>query len=343
LNNSIKDYFCNTQVLQRVTVTYYQELGVYPDASTEEIRSEYRKQARIFHPDHQTHPGRKEKSEARMRLLNEIVSVLGDPAKRIEYDRLILRPRKAPPKRSGASRWFGGLTAVAALVGAGWYVLPQSSKATPIKPNPPTEAVAATPPSRLSAPSPTARSHSPEPAPTATSHHPSEASSLPLPDRLQPSNQPPLPDAPPLPKSEFPPAPSTLPQRATADEPTWAGDWFYVPTGKPTPTDSGLYPPTYTELYLQEHSGTIYGNYRAIYLVSDKAISGEVRFQVSGWQAPGSVNTLQWKAASGASGQIELTRRGSNLLHAAWWTTRSGDGPPSLGSGSAVLVRQAAR
>ena len=67
-------------------MTYYEELGVYPDAPAEEIRAEYRKQARLVHPDYHSDPRLKERAESRMRLLNEIVSVLGDPARRSELE-----------------------------------------------------------------------------------------------------------------------------------------------------------------------------------------------------------------------------------------------------------------
>lgn len=332
-------------------MTYYEELGVCADASPEEIRSQYRKQARLYHPDHQTHPRLKEKSESRMRLLNEIVSVLGDPAKRIEYDRRIhqirtSRPRHPAPASTrppGAGLLAGVLAALAALCGAGWYWTAYASKTTPIEHISAKEAVAPVPEVLQRTPLSALRRRSPEPAKATAAEHRSEVSAWPAPDHFRPSIPPPLPDNPPRRILEKIPEQNAVPTHASAYEPVWTGDWFYVPTVKPIPSESGLYPPIYTELHLQENSGAISGNYRAIYLVSDKAISGEVRFQVTGRQMSGPVNALQWKAASGASGQIELTQRASNLLHVAWWTTRAGDGPPSLGSGSAVLVRQAVR
>jgi hypothetical protein len=286
-----------------------------------------------------------------MRLLNEIVSVLGDPARRVEYDRTIFRTGNsrpgplpiAPAGRPGASVWLAALIGMAALVGAGLYLMASAPKATPIRPLMKTEAAVAAPVELPRRSLPAVQPRASKPAIAATAEHSPPEPDLPVLERPLPALEPPLYDTPPRPELKNVPDPITGPQRFPASDISWTGDWFYVPAAKPTPTDSWLYPPIYTQLHLQEESGTISGNYRAIYLVSDRAISGEVRFRVSGRQTQGPVNSLQWVSGSGASGQIELTLRASNLLHIAWWTTRAGDGPPSLGSGSAVLVRQVAR
>lgn len=328
-------------------MNYYEELGVYPDASAEEIRSEYRKQAFLVHPDHHPDPRLKQRAEARMRLLNEIFSVLGDPDKRSRYDRHTLWNRKPSPKglspfqfnRLAPGAWLCGLIAMAAF---GAYLVVNPSKATPIAPKRTTVATSPTPQTPLN-------------PPLAAAPRRPAASSRPVA----------IPDPPPLPSPSSPPhhnpspnlvSPDPLPRQNSANSPdpnlavqplpdrgaSWAGNWFYVPATEPTPADNGLYPPIYIELHLQEKSGIISGNYRGIYRVSDKAISGEVRFRVSGGQTPGSINALQWESAGGASGKMELALRTPNLLNVVWWTTQSGDAP-SLASGSALLVRQVAR
>jgi len=62
---------------------FYKVLGVGKDADAAAIKSAYRKLARANHPDH--HTGDKA-AEARFKRISEANSVLGDPAKRKEYD-----------------------------------------------------------------------------------------------------------------------------------------------------------------------------------------------------------------------------------------------------------------
>src|SRR5687767_3143509 len=64
---------------------YYATLGVGKPASEKEIKQAYRKLARKYHPD--VNPGDK-KAEAQFKEINEAYEVLGDPAKRKEYDEL---------------------------------------------------------------------------------------------------------------------------------------------------------------------------------------------------------------------------------------------------------------
>jgi len=62
---------------------YYKALGVDKKASAEEIKKAYRKLARQYHPDR--NPG-DEKAEARFKEISQAYDVLGDPAKRKQYD-----------------------------------------------------------------------------------------------------------------------------------------------------------------------------------------------------------------------------------------------------------------
>jgi curved DNA-binding protein len=64
---------------------YYQILGVDRKASTDEIRSAYRKLAMKYHPD--KNPGDK-KAEDKFKEINEAYQVLSDEQKRAHYDRL---------------------------------------------------------------------------------------------------------------------------------------------------------------------------------------------------------------------------------------------------------------
>jgi DnaJ domain len=62
----------------------YDELGVDPGASGEELRAGYRRQARSRHPD--VAGGDESSSGDAMRRLNEAWAVLGDPERRRRYD-----------------------------------------------------------------------------------------------------------------------------------------------------------------------------------------------------------------------------------------------------------------
>src|SRR5437764_1415986 len=63
---------------------YYAALGVARDASADDLKKAYRKQAMQFHPDR--NPGDKQ-AEAKFKEINEAYDVLKDDQKRAAYDR----------------------------------------------------------------------------------------------------------------------------------------------------------------------------------------------------------------------------------------------------------------
>ncbi|MEW6267209.1 MAG: molecular chaperone DnaJ [Thermodesulfobacteriota bacterium] len=68
-----------------MTFDPYEALGVSRDASQEEIKKAYRKLARKYHPD--VNPGDKS-AEEKFKQISEAHDILGDAAKRAEYDKL---------------------------------------------------------------------------------------------------------------------------------------------------------------------------------------------------------------------------------------------------------------
>jgi curved DNA-binding protein CbpA len=68
--------------------TYYDRLGVAATATAADIRSAYRDLARVLHPDRANGS-----PSPRMAAVNEAWSVLGDPARRAQYDATLARER----------------------------------------------------------------------------------------------------------------------------------------------------------------------------------------------------------------------------------------------------------
>lgn len=70
-------------------MSYYDELGVDPGATADDLRHAYLRLARRFHPDvvAAADVATRAEAETRMRAVNEAWAVLGDPARRRAYDR----------------------------------------------------------------------------------------------------------------------------------------------------------------------------------------------------------------------------------------------------------------
>lgn len=66
---------------------YYETLGVAKSASSAEIKSAFRKLARVHHPD-MAKPKEKAAAEEKFKQINEAYEVLSDPEKRAKYDQL---------------------------------------------------------------------------------------------------------------------------------------------------------------------------------------------------------------------------------------------------------------
>lgn len=84
---------------------YYDILGVDKNATAEEIKRAYRKQALEWHPD--KHPDNKEAAEKRFKEINEAYQILSDPEKRRAYDQFG-HAAFAPGGGVGANPFGGG-------------------------------------------------------------------------------------------------------------------------------------------------------------------------------------------------------------------------------------------
>ena len=66
--------------------SYYDVLGVVPDASQDDIKRAYRRLAKAYHPDVNRDPD----ADARFKEINEANQILSVPDRRAQYDRLVL-------------------------------------------------------------------------------------------------------------------------------------------------------------------------------------------------------------------------------------------------------------
>jgi curved DNA-binding protein CbpA len=69
--------------------SYYDVLQVTEKATPEQLKSAYRTLAKRYHPDTNHSP----ETDGNFRRINEAYQVLGDPAKRLQYDHLLARVR----------------------------------------------------------------------------------------------------------------------------------------------------------------------------------------------------------------------------------------------------------
>ncbi len=78
-------------------MNYYEELGLTPDATPEEIHQAHRQLTKLLHPDQQTDETLRRLAEAQMRRLNSIVDVLSDTDSRKQYDKGVNAANGRPP------------------------------------------------------------------------------------------------------------------------------------------------------------------------------------------------------------------------------------------------------
>ncbi len=131
-----------------------------------------------------------------------------------------------------------------------------------------------------------------------------------------------------------------LPPVAAAASPaaSFAGNWFYS-TDLDSLQESSGYRAVYVELLLSENGGTLSGNYRARYLIPDKAISPQVSFHLEGKVGPDRRARVSWTAANGAKGEADLVLSPRGVMDFHWWSTELAE-TTGLSSGSAKLIRQ---
>lgn len=353
-------------------MSYYDDFGVSPGASGEEIRESYRTLVRLLHPDQQTDLALKAAAETQMRHLNERFAVLSDPDRRRRYDQelagvaerpapiIIQAPRAMPlarPRmRAGNLAWIGAAVASGALIL--WLSLhdavappPLSAiPATPEAPAPPAAQEAATPEVRgLQTQLRIALSQRDQaiaqlmrlreeitgktPAPKQTSAAQHSAPAEPAREESRPATEASVPTPDAPPATPVEPPPAPTAPEAAAKR--FAGMWFYAKPSAPNKNKT-LYPPVFIEALIVEENGSVHGRYRARYRVTDRPISPDVNFEFDG-KVSGSAAHLAWRGDGGSRGEAHLKLISETSLEMKWAATDNG----SLGltEGTAVLVR----
>ena len=88
INSCSLRYFSAHLRINKKTTCYYKILNVPTTSSFEEIKEEYYKLAKKFHPDMNNNSSSNQIEK--FKQISEAYDVLSDPIKRMEYDKLIL-------------------------------------------------------------------------------------------------------------------------------------------------------------------------------------------------------------------------------------------------------------
>ena len=348
-------------------MNYYEELGLTPRASAEEIREAYRGLARLLHPDQQQDERLRRLADSQMKRLNELHDVLADPQRRRLYDLgLAIEPDQPPalvaaPEsfafrlRQGLweGRGFWLLLAAMGLAALGWTLASPPGRKEP----PPAPVVYTVAPTALKPPFTAVEAGWEAPLQISSlrkeieqlrrelarlRREPVEEAPQPQPfagDGGMPATAPP---GDPRPEADVRPAASPPPVQpvepvALARESPLSGVWVYVPPKVPA-TSRSLYPPEFIEAVIAEENGVLRGRYRARYRVADRPISRDVRFHFKGTAGDGAA-TLPWTGPGGAAGEVSLKLVSNNALEVCWVATELGS-QMDLVSGKAMLVRR---
>jgi hypothetical protein len=339
-------------------LSYYDDLGVAQDATPEQIRESYRTLVRLLHPDQQTDPTLKRSAEAQLRRINRIAAILGDAARRREYDAELAgkADRPAPiviqalPAAKKPVIAFGNLVWIFAAVASGGLILWLSTQGEPLSIVPGAATgntvsaknavvpVETTEPGMESPPALGTNRPRPErPAPEENNSDP-ERPTL----RIDPPAPRPVPAqvVREIPAISFTPEPPKLPEMTALPwivRSPFAGFWVFPPMREEN-KDKTLYLPEFIEASIVEHDGVVKGKYRSRYRIRDRAVSPNVNFEFEG-KAGGTAAKLPWHGEGGSRGEVLIKMVSDHSIEVAWTATDLGQSL-ALKSGTAVLMRR---
>lgn len=318
-------------------MTHYEELGVAPEASVEEIRAAYLQLAKLLHPDIQQEERLRHLAECQMRRLNHVYQTLTDPERRRAYDRglreTVALPVAALPGEihrpgdwKGQAAVWGGAFALGGCLMI-WVSLSYHAVPPPEGIRLPVEAAPAAAAGN--------RRRPPRAAPAPEAPPSREPRRVEMPTGAA--------QASPRVTVEAPPGTAVatilpVPRAATeAPKPTFAGAWYLTPR-RDRGRVPGLYSPEYVEALIEQRDGRLQGRYRSRYLITDRAISPEVTFRFEGAGSEPEA-AVPWTAAQGGRGELRLRLLTANTLEVVWVAAELGESL-GLASGKAVLVRR---
>ncbi len=324
-------------------MTYYDELGIAPDASPEEIRKAFRGVSRMLHPDLQPEGALRHLAEAQMKRLNEVVETLCHEDRRVAYDSALYAvPLGALPLpveklqiKTPLPALVAGLAVgcllmycVAVITRPGFEAAERAVDEGPVMITSPGSA----------APGNGPKSVKPQPAASARR----ASSSTFERDQSFASEASPSHRVPPLPIESIIAVPVASPLPVLDSGPLLApppqplsGIWLHAIDLKDKPA-LWAYAADYVELRLQETDGEIVGTYRSRYRVPNRVFQPEVAFRFRG---PAKGQEFDWEGTGGARGKIYIQLHGENIMEASWKVAGSGN-VNGLAAGSATLVRR---
>lgn len=335
-------------------MNYYEELGLKPDATGEEIRAAYKNLVRLLHPDQVTDDSLRHLAECQMRRLNAVYETLSDPVRRRVYDAgcSAVPALRHGPEHLRRLRGLGlALLGATAVVFAVWgiYRNPPASHPSPAsiaredttqstskvgeEPDPGATAALAAARRELLRLRSERDSALQELAALRASLEQSPPVSIELPR--------PVPSLPSLPARTETPTPTPTPrQDLLVSVPNgFSGTWLYIPPRLPE-SPARFYTAEFVEVVITEESGYLRGRYRGRFRIPDRPISPDVTFRFEG-QAAGEAATLPWSGPGGARGEVALQLQGSGRLKVDWFASELGT-QLGLASGSALLTRSRA-
>jgi hypothetical protein len=311
-------------------LTLYDELGLPPGASEEEIRETYLDRVRLLHPDLQREPSRKRQAESQMKRVNRAYAVLSDPDRRRRYDAALAETENSEAplvnRKEGRSRARAVITlgwlicAFAGTVGIGWYVSQQAL------PPSETEQVHAAP-----APPPASQPAQPPAAPDTSA---AELESLRSDLAAAKAERDRALEQTILQAKELDFLTGRILSRPSAGAGRFAGVWVLPKVTTP----ASAYTPESVDLIVTEQQGTIQGRYRARYPGMGIPEAPMVRFYLEG-KSQGDVADAVWSGPGGSKGEMQMKLASPNALQLVWSTTQPAkqSGPDS---GTVALVRK---